>query len=82
MTTPSDAPPLESPSQTERTVSEDRLCDDCGTLLTGRRRQAHFCSDRCRTRHGRRIQATRVKDLLVELERIVAALKVEIGVVQ
>jgi hypothetical protein len=65
--------------ETERTVSERRLCASCGAELTGRRRQAQYCSDRCRTTARRRTRSVHLKELLAELERAVADIKVAIG---
>jgi len=66
-------------SETERTVSIARLCASCDIPLTGRRRQAQFCSDRCRTQHRRRRRATRLAELVASVEQAVTALKTEIG---
>jgi predicted nucleic acid-binding Zn ribbon protein len=74
----SDAPPAESASQTEHTVSSDRLCEGCGIPLVGRRPQARFCSDSCRTAVGRHRHTTRLLALLTAIERAVAALRLEL----
>jgi hypothetical protein len=73
----SDAP-SESLSETERTVSSDRLCEGCGTLLVGRRPHARFCSDTCRTLVGRQRRAAHLLDLLTTIEQAVAALRSEL----
>jgi hypothetical protein len=65
--------------ETERSVSEHRFCAGCGVDLTGRRRQARFCSDRCRTDHYRRDSASRIATLVDALEQTVATLKAEMG---
>jgi ferredoxin len=78
MTTLSDALPSESPSETERTVSNDRLCEGCGVPLVRRRPQARFCSDSCRTAVGRHRHTTHLLDLLTAIEMSVAALRSEL----
>jgi hypothetical protein len=74
----SGAPPSECPSETERTVSSDRLCEGCDTTLVGRRPQARFCSDACRTAERRPRLTTRLLDLLTAIEQAVAALRCEL----
>ena len=74
----SDAPPPESASETERSVSSDRLCEGCGIPLDGRRPQARFCSDSCRTAASRHMQTTHLLDLLTAIEQAVAALRLEL----
>ena len=73
-----DAPPSESPSETERTVSSGRLCEGCDTPLVGRRPQARFCSDACRTAERRHRLTTRFLELLTAIEQAVAALRREL----
>jgi hypothetical protein len=48
-------PLVDSPRapENERPAAVDRLCDGCGTSLAGRRRQARYCSDRCRSQARR-----------------------------
>jgi endogenous inhibitor of DNA gyrase (YacG/DUF329 family) len=66
--------------ETERTVSEARSCASCGTSLNGRRRQALFCSARCRTQYGRTLRADKLVALFAALEEAVNALKLELEV--
>jgi hypothetical protein len=65
--------------ETERTVSAPRLCVGCGANLTGRRRQARYCSDRCRAGHRRRGQTARVAGLLDVVEQTIESLRATIG---
>ena len=64
--------------ETERTVPEGRLCASCGTTLAGRRRQAHFCSDRCRMTGRRAAEASRRGALLNRLKQAVAEIELEL----
>src|SRR5262249_18829178 len=66
-------------SETERALSSARLCKACGVPLVGRRRQAQFCSGRCRTEHRRGTRANRLAQLVEAVEKAVTALKGEIG---
>jgi hypothetical protein len=65
--------------ETERTVYTGRLCAGCSTELTGRRRQARFCSDDCRTKQRRGERAGRIAALVEALEQTLATLKAEMG---
>ena len=69
----------DSTAETERAVSSDRFCDGCGKPLTGRRPQARFCANRCRTYHGRRARSMAVVALVTRLEDTLAELKRELG---
>lgn len=62
-------------SETERTVSDARLCGFCGTSINRLRRQARFCSDVCRTRFRRDQQQRQVTALLDTLQRSVDELR-------
>jgi predicted nucleic acid-binding Zn ribbon protein len=66
-------------SETERTVSSERVCEGCGTALIARRPQARFCSDSCRTDRHRHVRSERLTALLTSLQNIVAELKRELG---
>ena len=65
-------------SETERTVSTARVCGSCGTTLTGRRRQAQFCSDGCRMRGRRASKTSRRRALLRRLKEAVAEIELEL----
>lgn len=67
-------PAPRSGSETERTISQDRLCRGCGASLVDRRPQARFCSARCRTQARRDRQSDRVAELLDTLTEAVARL--------
>jgi hypothetical protein len=73
-------PPFDLFTETERTVSQGRLCATCGVTLTDRRPQARFCSDACRMRFRRQKQATRLNELLTTIEKSTAALRGELEV--
>jgi len=62
--------------------SDLALCLECGADLTGKRDDAKFCSDRCRTNHRRDQQNKRasglissLEDLATHLTQIVSTLK-------
>jgi hypothetical protein len=63
--------------QSERAVS--RVCVGCDADLTARRRQARFCSAKCRAQYSRRRRSERLEDLIATSEHALAALKKEIG---
>jgi len=73
------SPAGEVPARTERTLSSGRLCANCVASLAGRRPQARFCSDRCRSEHRRQLRTTRLQSLVASLEKTVTALKDAIG---
>jgi predicted nucleic acid-binding Zn ribbon protein len=60
--------------QNERTASAGRLCATCATSLNGRRPQARFCSDRCRTQHRREGIRQTVHEALLQAEAALRAL--------
>ena len=64
--------------ETERPVSEGRVCEGCGKSLTGRRPQARFCSDRCRSRVKRDARSNRLAELANRLDETVVALRREL----
>ena len=68
----------DKPSGTERTVSNGRLCANCATLIEGRRPQARFCSDRCRTAAHRREREERLRCRLEALEVAAGSLQAEL----
>jgi hypothetical protein len=65
--------------ETERTDAEAPLCAFCSTPMKGRRPQAKFCSDACRTRSGRVERDRRVATLLDTLVGAVEGLRRELG---
>jgi hypothetical protein len=69
----------QSRPQTERTLSSARLCEGCGTSLGGRRRQARYCSAKCRTLAHRSARQRGITALLTTLERTVASLRQELS---
>lgn len=66
-------------SETERTLATGRMCTGCGVPLTGRRPQARYCSDRCRTRGGREAHRRRIAGLLDTITDAADALRRELG---
>ena len=66
-------------AETERTLSEGRLCAFCGTSIGRRRPQARFCSDACRTHWGRQENDRRVARLLATMIRTVHDLRRELA---
>jgi predicted nucleic acid-binding Zn ribbon protein len=77
----SEAQPSAGPDrtpETERPVSEGRVCEGCGTSLSGRRPQARFCSDRCRSQARRDSRSHRLTELVIRLDETVAALAREL----
>jgi hypothetical protein len=77
-----EANPLPAPEvspETERTLSEARLCAGCGTALTGRRRQAQHCSARCRAEARRTVRQQRLAAKLEAIVRTVDELRQELG---
>ena len=69
---------LGSSPKTERTPSEARLCAVCDTPLTGRRRQAQHCSDRCRAEGARAAHRRRIAAQLDGIAAAVEALRQEL----
>jgi hypothetical protein len=65
--------------ETERTVCEPRLCGFCGREMNGRRRQASFCSDICRTRAARRQRSQRLRDRFGAVAAALDELRRELG---
>jgi hypothetical protein len=62
----------------ERSVVRDRLCDACCGILTGRRPQARFRSDRCRMRYRREDARRNLEALFETAERALAELRREV----
>ena len=56
--------------ETERTASDGRQCMFCGAALRSARRDARYCSDRCRTSGGRTAHRQR---LVAQLDAIAFA---------
>ena len=59
--------------QAERAASAGTVagtCDQCGGAYRGRR-DKRFCSDACRTRHGRDAKARELADLAAKLQRLI-----------
>ena len=67
-----------SPRTTRTSASEGRSCRQCGGPIPGQRRNG-FCSDACRMRSGRTERDARVRELVADVERAVAALKSELA---
>src|SRR5262245_11765194 len=61
--------------ETERAVSEARLCAACGVTLANRRPQARFCSARCRTAARRENERRRLNELLDTMQQILDTLR-------
>jgi hypothetical protein len=72
-------PTSDSGPETERTLSSDRLCEGCDSLLTNRRPHARYCSARCRTQAGRYARRRRVAAHLDTLTKGVNDLRAELG---
>ncbi len=74
------AGPYSPPSvQVTRTSGSDgRFCQECGAVVTGRRRNG-FCSDRCRVRARRQERDSRIDALLTTVEACLSTLRVELG---
>jgi predicted nucleic acid-binding Zn ribbon protein len=68
----------ESGSESRTTGSEGHSCRGCGKPIGGRRRNG-FCSDRCRMRDRRALNAKRRRMMLSRLKEAVAAIEMEIG---
>jgi len=79
-TTVRDAISSDTPSETERTLPSDRLCEGCGSSLTDRRPHARYCSARCRTQARRDAQNQRIGAHLDTLAKVVDELLAELGV--
>ena len=61
-----------SASQGERAASRgtvSRTCAQCGGAYRGRA-DKRFCTDACRTRHGRELKAREVAELVERLQRL------------
>jgi hypothetical protein len=71
-------PDADVPPETERTVAQARGCVVCGATLTGRRRQAQHCSDRCRTEGSRLAHQRRIAARLDAIVEEVKALRREL----
>ena len=72
-------PSSDTCSEAERTDSGARLCNGCGTPLTGKRPQAQYCTDRCRSQARRNRGRRRVAAALQALAQAVADLRDELG---
>ncbi len=66
--------------ETDSTGSRARLCRGCGTSLSGKRPQAQYCSDRCRSRARRTTIQRRITAALRRLEHAVKNLRDELEV--
>ena len=75
MTTRSDA---DIPPESARTPQETRLCAVCDAPLTGRRRQAQHCSDRCRAEGARMAHRRCIAAHLDGIAEAVEALRQEL----
>ena len=64
--------------ETERTVSRHHVCDGCGSSLAGKRPQARFCSDECRSAARRLARNTRLDSLLTTIEECLTELRREV----
>jgi hypothetical protein len=61
--------------EAERTGFADPRCARCGAVLAGRRRDARFCSDKCRMQTHRQGEQARIAGLLATLEQTITELK-------
>ena len=67
---------LERPVEPRTTAFEGLSCERCGVPLTGRKER--FCSNRCRMRARRAVQATRRRDALRQIRDAVTVLEDEL----
>ena len=65
-------------AETEHAVSGTHLCGCCGKKMTGRRPQARYCSDVCRTRANRRDHERRIAGFLDAIAQAVEGLRREL----
>jgi hypothetical protein len=79
MTTPTERSSCDLAPETERTVSDLRSRPTCGNALTNRRRQARFCSDRCRAQAARSERQRRLVAIVDTLSGALRVLKRELA---
>jgi hypothetical protein len=65
----------DSGPESRTTASDDRSCERCGRLLSGRKER--FCSDSCRMATRREEECARVEKLLQRLDDDLGALRQE-----
>ena len=72
----SPGPPSDGTTRTSG--SDGRFCQECGAMVTGRRRNG-FCSARCRVRARRQERDSRIDALRTTAEACLSTLRVELG---
>ena len=70
--------PPPSVKVTRTSGSDGRFCQECGAVVTGRRRNG-FCSDRCRVQARRQERDARIDTLLTTAEACLSTLRKELG---
>ena len=61
---------------TELTAPQERLCQECGHELSGRKQ--HFCSDKCRMRHFRDVRHKHLRTVFDAIYHMLEELEIEL----